>query len=567
MQKHYDNVPTPGSTNPVKSDGLHQQLATIGLKLDDLDSVKANKNDVARVVVGASSSEVNVADENGNVVCKVTSEGQIKSKEFDSSAINPANVSYSYGGSANLKAVLDSILPNISAILAETIYTAAEVDALLKNITDYLILDEYTDSLYIADPMGYVILKVSANGLEYYGQQTNSLPLEGYELFSLGDSLSAGGVWQTEVARVTGCSFDKDKNILAGAMLSCGGTSSYGVGFDNTMWRAYNLVRQGYIADGGEKAIIILENVNDGARTFDNTARTIIPTPPIEGYSYADWGVTLPSAVPSSKRALNSCLRLTKVRSGKNLKITSLPTKAGTVTIRAGWAGPGYSNYNIEVTASETYSSLIDKILEYDYTGITDVANEDGYSVDFAVTDNQSYTPTIQFTDTGNTGMSCTVTDTDSARSSVAMYFIGDSVSEWDDTTKWQEGITYSQGWKSSIELLQRTYPNAHIFVSQFPMHSVTQAEYLLPSGAYDTASYNSTTRMAAMRTMSEQLGLIASFYAIPFLNVFSECGITISNITQYYNDAANVHPKNTGYVRFGDTIAMQLLKHLNNRI
>lgn len=36
MQKHYDKVPTQGSTNPVKSDGLHQQLATIGSKIDDL---------------------------------------------------------------------------------------------------------------------------------------------------------------------------------------------------------------------------------------------------------------------------------------------------------------------------------------------------------------------------------------------------------------------------------------------------------------------------------------------------------------------------------------------------
>jgi hypothetical protein len=37
MQKHYDKVPTQGSTNPVKSDGLHQQLATIGLKIDELN--------------------------------------------------------------------------------------------------------------------------------------------------------------------------------------------------------------------------------------------------------------------------------------------------------------------------------------------------------------------------------------------------------------------------------------------------------------------------------------------------------------------------------------------------
>lgn len=38
MQKHYDKVPTQGSTNPVKSDGLAQQLTQIGSELDEVKS-------------------------------------------------------------------------------------------------------------------------------------------------------------------------------------------------------------------------------------------------------------------------------------------------------------------------------------------------------------------------------------------------------------------------------------------------------------------------------------------------------------------------------------------------
>ena len=30
MQKYYDKTPTQGSTNPVRSDGLNQQLTQIG---------------------------------------------------------------------------------------------------------------------------------------------------------------------------------------------------------------------------------------------------------------------------------------------------------------------------------------------------------------------------------------------------------------------------------------------------------------------------------------------------------------------------------------------------------
>lgn len=389
--------------------------------------------------------------------------------------------------------------------------------------------------------------------------------LIGYELFSIGDSLSAGGVWQTKVAQLTGCIFDQAKNNKAGAMLSVGGTSSFGDTFDNVLWRTKNLIDQSYITDDGENTIVILENVNDGYQVFNGDDKSIIPTTPIEGYNDADFGVELLESI-SNKAALNAVLRLNKVVAGKNLKIDTLPTKAGNITLKVGWAGPGISNYNIYVvpqaTQEETLNYVLDRILEYAYTGITDVLGEDGRSVDFS-SGNSNYLPTVQFTDTDNTGMTCTVTDNPNAKGSIARYFIGDSVSEWADTSKWQKGITYSQGWKSSIELLQRTYPKLHIFVSMFPLHSVTASEYLLTNGTYDTSSYNKVARMETMRKMQVELGNIAKYYSIPFLDVFTECGIGISNMLTYYNAQANVHPKNEGYYKFGETVATQLKRYL----
>lgn len=390
-------------------------------------------------------------------------------------------------------------------------------------------------------------------------------PLSRYELFSLGDSLSSAGIWQTKVAQLTGCIFDQAKNNKAGAMLSVGGTSSYGDSFDNVLWRTKNLVDQNYIAGQGENAIVILENVNDGYQVFDGDAKSILPTNPIEGYNDADFGVELLESI-SDRAAINAVLRLNKVVAGKNLKIDTLPTKAGTVTLKVGWAGPGVSNYNIYVepqaTEEETLKHVLDKILEYSYTGITDVLGEDGRSVDFS-SGNSNYLPTVQFTDTDNTGMTCTVTDNPNAKGSIARYFIGENVSEWTDTSKWQLGITYSQGWKSSIEMLQRVYPKLHIFVSMFPLHSVTASDYLLPNGAYDTVAYNSVSRMETMRNMQVELAKIAEFYSVPFINVFAECGIGINNMLTYYNATANVHPKNEGYYRFGETVAAQLKRFL----
>lgn len=390
-------------------------------------------------------------------------------------------------------------------------------------------------------------------------------PYSKYELFTLGDSLSSGGVWQTKVAELIGCTFDQSKNVKPGAMLSVGGTYSYGDSFDNVLWRTKNLIDQGYISGQGENAIVILENVNDGYQVFDGDTKSIIPTTPIEGYNEADFGTELLESI-SKEAALNAVLRLNTSGAGKNLKIDTLPTKEGDITLYVGWAGPGRSYYNVHVmpqaTEAETLKYVLDKIMEYSYTGITDVIGEDGVSVDFS-NGNANYPVTLEFTDTGNTGMRVSITDNPNAKTSVAKYFIGDSVDEWTDVSKWQEGITYSQGWKSSIELLQRTYPKLHIFVSQFPMHSVTASEYLLPNGSYDTTSYNKVSRMETMRKMEVELKKIADFYSLPFLNVFRECGIGINNMLTYYNASANVHPKNEGYYRFGETVAAQLMRLL----
>ena len=390
-------------------------------------------------------------------------------------------------------------------------------------------------------------------------------PLSKYELFSLGDSLSQAGIWQTKVAQLTGCIFDQAKNSKAGAMLSAGGTSSFGNTFDNVLWRTKNLIDQNYITDNGENTIVILENVNDGYQAFDGDAKTIVPTTPIEGYNDADFGVDLLNSI-SNKAVLNAVLRLNTVVAGRNLRIDTLPTKAGNITLKVGWAGSGISNYNIYVepqaTQEETLSYVLNRILEYSYTGITDVLGEDGRSVDFS-SGNSNYLPTVQFTDTDNTGMTCTVTDNPNAKGSVARYFIGENVSEWTDLSKWQKGITYSQGWKSSIEMLQRTYPKLHIFVSMFPLHAVTASEYLLPNGTYDTAAYNKVHRMEIMRKMQVELNNIAKFYSLPFIDVFAECGIGISNMLTYYNAQANVHPKNEGYYKFGETVATQLKRFL----
>lgn len=398
--------------------------------------------------------------------------------------------------------------------------------------------------------------------------------LSGYELFSLGDSLSQGGTWQQKVSELTGCTFDQEKNIKAGAPLSVGGTKSYGQGFDTMMWRAKNLVDSDYINDEGEKAIIILENVNDASTStqWDSSEKLVIPTKPIEGYSLDEFNQDLLNKIPTKQRILNACLRLTKTNVGKNLAITKLPSKEGDITLTVGCSGPGNKDYNIHVVPQssdeETRKFILDKILEYDYTGVTDTLSENGESVDFSNTtsDDPRYRPTVIFKDTTGTGMTVSITDTDNAKSSVAKYFIGDSVeTDWSNTEKWIDGnqTTFSMAWKSTIEQLLLAFPKAHIFVSMFPLHAVTAEDFRLPNGYFDTDRYDKESRMVTMRHHQEVLKEIANYYSLPFINIFEECGIGITNMLTYYQATANVHPKVTGYERFGETVSGEIKRFL----
>jgi hypothetical protein len=143
------------------------------------------------------------------------------------------------------------------------------------------------------------------------------------------------------------------------------------------------------------------------------------------------------------------------------------------------------------------------------------------------------------------------------------MYFIGDTVDEWSDTSKWQEGITYSQGWKSAIELLLRRYPKLHLCIGLFPVYTTGPTDYLLSNGCYDTEAYNNAEMMEALVKKETELRKIAEYYALPFLNVFRECGISVSNMLAFYYGLAYTLPMSTGYERFGETVAAQLKRFL----
>lgn len=106
----------------------------------------------------------------------------------------------------------------------------------------------------------------------------NYNPFDGLEFFSLGDSLSVGGVWQSKLATLANATFDNTKNVDATYPLSVGGTRTGGVNSTCGHWRARNIESQALNPD-----IIIIENINDLIKVDSSLIGTIEDSPVMLG--------------------------------------------------------------------------------------------------------------------------------------------------------------------------------------------------------------------------------------------------------------------------------------------
>ncbi len=430
----------------------------------------------------------------------------------------------------------------------------------------------YTDAFYITDKNGNVIFKADKDGIVYPEKNVQN-GLKGYELFSIGDSLSSGGQWQQKVAEITGCAFDQTKNAMQGNELSVGGTISYGAMLDNGFWRTKRLIDSNYIDGQGENAIVVIENVNDcaGVTTFDPTAKTYKATTPIDnGYRVEDFSSTLLNGIPSANRTMNAIINLHSTRNGINMAITSLPTSEGDVTLTIG-SSATTSKVNIHVvpqsTSQATRQYVLDKILEYNYPTIIDTLADDGVSVDFAAAHPSHQIITYSFNG-GTTGMDVSFSETDNAKRIIPYFFNGDALSEWTDTSKWLDGnsFNFSMAYKSIIEMLQSAYPKIHIFIVGFPVNMCTPSDFLRANGTYDMKSYSTSSRRANCRHhIDETLRSVSTMYNVPLIDLDSIVGINVINYLTFY-PTNNIHPNVIGYSRFGECLAKQIVNFLNGK-
>lgn len=389
--------------------------------------------------------------------------------------------------------------------------------------------------------------------------------LSNIELFSIGDSLFAGGTWQKKTAEILNITFDQNKNADPSFPLSIGGTDSDMSKIGSTYFRVKNLITKGYITDSGENAIIVLENVNDGTFDFNPSDRTYKMD---KQYSINVLSQEQLNAISKSERVLNAVSGVKNLSNGKKLVISSLPTIEGDVTIKTGWAGPGVSTYNIHVIPQEsdeqTRKYIIDRIVEYSYKGIFDTAGEDGNSVYFT-NGNNSYETTLEFTDTGETGMACSIESvTNEAPWETFYWYSGENIEDenWGNTTNWVKP-TKSSAWKSSIEELLRLYPKAHIFIANFPAIGKAANDYYDEErGIYDEKRWYDDNKDRKDKQLT-QFKAISEFYNIPLLDVWGYMNMSASNWNTFFPEAANVHPLKDGYEREGILVASMLKNYI----
>lgn len=437
-----------------------------------------------------------------------------------------------------------------------------------KELTD-LYENYYKDELHISDQQGNVFLSIKKKEgeyvLDYYGKESTTQNwLKGKTIASIGDSLSSGGYWQTELAQITGAIFDQELNYGGEKKISQGGTRTLDDSGECGMDRARNLLELKPDID-----VIIVQNINDMNAPSSGTTETDVPfmlkNNILHDITYPSQQAAdsaLSSVIASTTPAVGTMIRLPYSTNGKQLSVSSAATGNGTISITIN----GSTISTPVINSGDSISAVVNKIASTDFVTLNCGKYISGNSVIIYPLDN---TPINTFsTDAGTTGVSLS-NQQYSAEGKRSYCFISYDISDWNDTSKWvlYNTITLRSIYKGFIEYLYTNFPNAKIFFSLFPRQPWTTKEHaeqdpegtarhnfaFKADGSFDFDRYNSDNRN--LRQIQKE---VCDYMYVPIIDVAKECGINIFNSGTFYPEW-NVHFNQDGYKRVGQSIARVL--------
>lgn len=393
------------------------------------------------------------------------------------------------------------------------------------------------------------------------------LPLSGKTVWTVGDSLFSN-TWQSHFVDVSGATFYPGLNLLNSKPISWGGSNSSPEVDSGSQARAINLVsyKNDYDMD-----IILFENINDRNLLSRGGSIDDVPFMRSQKISYPI-SETLPtytdvqsyvnenlssivSSIESNKRKRGTIISIpytsgSQVR-GSRITFLTTPTSEGDITINLNGAK------SVHVTTGMTIQDIVDAFIQYSYgSGWTDVDNGDGsISIYYYTT-----TSTRATFDGGNTGVTARVEDT-TGTGEYNLFFVGDSVSEWGDTTKWVTTLSLYSIYKGLIEYLKTELPESQLyFVFPFSVGvDFSATTYKHGDGTWSQDKFVESTTYATQKSLYDIQKECADFYGVPCLDLVANAGMNIINIETYFY-TNNVHPKVIGYNRYADTI-LKLLK------
>ena len=78
-------------------------------------------------------------------------------------------------------------------------------------------------------------------------------------------------------------------------------------------------------------------------------------------------------------------------------------------------------------------------------------------------------------------------------------------------------------------------------------------ADYTKDDGTFDIIKYQQTDDFKCYKALTDCQKEVCKLYDIPVLDIEANCNINLFNLSAYYS-SNNVHPKDEGYYRWGET-------------
>lgn len=381
----------------------------------------------------------------------------------------------------------------------------------------------------------------------------------GLTFWTIFDSFGEGNTWQKKYVELTGSIFYPDLNSSSPYPISIGGTSTNASALNGTLGRAKVLVsyKNKYPID-----VVFIENVNDIGNELGNIDdmpwmqgdKIVCHEGPMNSYNEAvnylssDIGTIL-NETPTEKRKKGCMLTVPYYTNneGINVRILTDASIDGEIYLYI-----GTKKHVVTITKSMDSKMITELLSSIFYPGGWSVINNGDSSITFTY----YKTNTIEFNFDGNgTGVIASITNSRSTDEYI-YYYTGYSSDEWTDRTKWVTNISLFSAYKGLIEYLQTNLPNAKLFwfIPSYWSVDFDDSSIKNSDGSFNLSLYQQKSVHKNWIKLMECQKSVSELYGIQVADIHNNCGISLNNITSFYN-SKNVHPKIEGYYRWAETL------------